>query len=163
MRKQLYLFLFIISLAQVTTGCSDNENMQEDVLGVDVNFTNIQLENGLNGLVEDQKVIVIYRDSASLANTSGLIGADFREIETDFESKLVVLVTMGIQPSSGFDIKIESVLDLGRYLELNILLTVPGVGCVEDDVLTYPYQLFEIDSRKEVVIHERYEARICVT
>lgn len=160
-KKYPFLIFLLLIILQVMAGCSDNESVQMEDGGVEVNFSIVSPIAGFNYVLVSTKKIEVFRESEFFNSTSLLNAAGISNLGTDFDSKQLVFMAMGTQPSSGYAISAENVLDYGGYLRLNIVYSVPGIGCVEDDVLTQPNQLLEVDSRKDVIIHERYVARVC--
>lgn len=63
----------------------------------------------------------------------------------DFKTHTVVLVALGEQNSGGSEIKIDQITESKEGLNISILNTKAGKGCVTTDVITYPYQIVQIE------------------
>ncbi len=70
----------------------------------------------------------------------------------DFENKMIVLVTMGIQNSGGYSIKVSTGIETDSDITLTVLETKPGASCATSDVMTFPYQIIELKKSKKEVI-----------
>jgi protease stability complex PrcB-like protein len=76
----------------------------------------------------------------------------------DFSKNMLILISMGRQPSSGYQTRITNLAENGKTLKVQIEETSPGGSCLASDVETYPCDLvltkkinkrlvFEVDRR----------------
>ena len=77
--------------------------------------------------------------------------------EIDFKNKLILLVTMGQKNSGGYTIKIDQLTETQDNITVTILETSPGKSCVTSEVLTFPYQIVEIDKTTKKLVFETKE------
>jgi hypothetical protein len=82
--------------------------------------------------------------------------------EVDFSREMVLLATLGSQPSAGYAIKIESaVADSARVL-VQVRRIAPGTGCALAAVVTQPVDLVRVPSSTlPVMFAERLERLDC--
>ena len=62
----------------------------------------------------------------------------------DFETKQLLLVTMGEQPSGGYTIKVKSIVKSPKGMVITIEDAKPGKSCNNTSALIYPFQLIEM-------------------
>ena len=59
----------------------------------------------------------------------------------DFRKNMLILISMGRQPSSGYQTRITSVVDTVQTLKVQIEETIPGRSCLVTDAETRPCDL----------------------
>ena len=64
--------------------------------------------------------------------------------EVDFSREMLLLAAMGAQPSGGYRIRIERVLDDGAELEAHVVHTSPGPRCGAIAAITHPVDVIRI-------------------
>jgi len=64
--------------------------------------------------------------------------------EVDFSHEMLLLAAMGAQPSGGYRIRIERVLDDGAELEAHVVQTSPGPRCGAIAAITHPVDVIRI-------------------
>jgi hypothetical protein len=64
--------------------------------------------------------------------------------EVPFEREMVLLASMGAQPSGGYRIRIERVLDEGEALEAHVVHVSPGPRCGAIAAITHPVDIVRI-------------------
>ncbi len=82
-----------------------------------------------------------------------------RPPEIDFDTNVVVAFYMGKQPTGGYAIEVEQVRELGGAIEVRVVATQPGSGCVTTQAITAPYQLVRIPVDDQPVRIERRTRR----
>jgi hypothetical protein len=78
--------------------------------------------------------------------------------EVDFEDEMVVLVSMGTRPSTGYYIELQEATWRGDRIEVRVVAVSPGRGCGVGDALTYPADLARMprtDLPVRFTIHQR--------
>ena len=65
----------------------------------------------------------------------------------DFTKKIVIVSTMGVQPSPGHDITIVKLEAVSSMVFVNILETKPGKVCSPLTVISRPFHIIETDAR----------------
>lgn len=69
----------------------------------------------------------------------------------DFESKQLLLITMGEQPSGGYASKVKSINSTPKGIIVTIEDTKPGKSCNTTSALIYPFQLVEMPKTEEAI------------
>lgn len=109
----------------------------------------------------NNKSIEIFRDQKYLDSAKSGYIAKISEENIDLKLSQLVLLNMGTQVSDGHAITAESVVDYGDHVKLHVLSSELGYGCVINLWLTHPFQLLKINSRKKLIVQERYERKPC--
>jgi hypothetical protein len=71
--------------------------------------------------------------------------------QIDFERRMVIVAAMGGKPSTGFGIRIDSVLTRGSAVEVHVVLGRPS-GCLEGQVFTAPVDIVEVARSGAIVL-----------
>jgi hypothetical protein len=79
--------------------------------------------------------------------------------EIDFDANVVVSLDMGQQPTGGHTIRVEQVQDTGEAIEVRVVATRAGDGCLTTQAVTRPFQLVRIPVDDQPVLIERYSRR----
>jgi len=154
------------------TGCSTTEDgvgSETPEPTMPANFSVIGSGSFLStGTVENStsfdgpKLQEVYSDQAAYEGALNRFALQLDSSDAiDFSTEQVVLLSMGTQNSGGYTIAVESVNDAGEFIELNVVLSSPGAGCLSIGALTHPYQVVTINSLKEVRIIERSVSEDC--
>lgn len=167
MKNYHFSIFTILIMLQLVTGCSSDENSEvmepaeAAALGTNIDFSIIA--SGASGYFSQSstKIFEIFRDQDSQNIANSLSGYGIPERTIEFESKQTILLTTGRKSNGSHTIAVESVVDYGEYVRLNVLLSVRGSGCAVTAAISHPYQFIEINSRKELVIHESYVVTTC--
>lgn len=140
-------------------GCSSANSGDES--GVPVSFTVISSGFNLTVGTNDPKLFETFQDQSSYDNALNTYSLRVDGEVIDFTSNQVVLISTGSRSSGGYGITTQSVRDAGDYIELSILLSSAGAGCVVITAFTHPYQVLKINSLKEVRTIERNVTESC--
>lgn len=146
-------------------GCSSNDNADANLVGLDVPFSIIaegDLPNS-DSVLQDVKRTEIYRTQQQLDAATGLFITDLPVFTVDFTTNQTVLVTLGIQSNIGSSFRVDGVFDYEEYVELHVTYEATGPGCLQLGAVNHPYKLVELNSRKIVVINERFELQECAS
>jgi len=82
--------------------------------------------------------------------------------EIDFTRRTIVAVFQGIQPSSGYEISINEIVETENTLEVVVKAFAPGDRCVVTGAVTRPFDIVEIEkTEKQVVFHVKHKVRNC--
>jgi hypothetical protein len=73
----------------------------------------------------------------------------------DFETKQLLLVTMGEQPNGGYSIKVSSIVKSPKGMVVTIEDAKPGKTCNNTSALIYPFQLIEMPKTDEKLSYLR--------
>ncbi len=71
---------------------------------------------------------------------------------TDVNTANFVILNMGEKPSGGHSISVESVRETADKIYIKVKETGPGEGEMATSVMTYPYAIVKVNSKKEIVI-----------
>ncbi len=106
-----------------------------------------------DGTKEDK---VYYSDSTS--DVQNFIN-DFKNLTDDKAPEFtgsMIISKSGTKSSGGYNMRVESVVDAGRYTVVTTLLEAPGKGCLVTLALTNPYIVIEIpDNHKEIKFNHK--------
>ena len=99
-----------------------------------------------SGLVDSARVIV--RDTATWRAVWQRINQPFIPPPTlpsiDFQRDMVIVAALGVKPSGGYDIMIEGADVDSSGVEISVVRSSPGHGCVLTDARTQPVDLARI-------------------
>jgi hypothetical protein len=80
----------------------------------------------------------------------------------DFTRRTIVAVFQGAQPSNGYEISIEEIVETETSLEVVIKAFAPWKRCVLTGIVTKPFDIVEIEkTEKEVLFHVKHKIRNC--
>ena len=74
-----------------------------------------------------------------------------------FESKMVLLVTMGEQNNGGFSIKVASITEHENNIIVIVEETIPGNSCMTTSVITFPYEIIEMPTTLKKIVFKNVE------
>jgi hypothetical protein len=72
--------------------------------------------------------------------------------QIDFSRKMLLVVTMGSEPTSGYAIVVDGVYEQGDQLEVVVHNVSPGRGCVTLQYMTQPADIVEVEKREGSVV-----------
>lgn len=70
----------------------------------------------------------------------------------DIQTSNFIVLNMGEKASEGYQIGIESVIETDKNIIIAIKETVPESTAMVSQVITYPYCIVKINSKKEIII-----------
>ena len=70
----------------------------------------------------------------------------------DVQTSNFVVLNMGEKTTSGYKINVESVTETDKNIIITVKETVPEPNAVVSQVITYPYCIVKINSKKEIII-----------
>ncbi len=123
------------------------------------------IDQGQNGTIEERKNYVIsntteWQDLWSLIHSSRNPAPPVPSV--DFTREKVLVAFQGQQPSGGYQITFESVVDSGDALDVYVKEYVPGAGCATATVITAPYHIVKIPKfDKALVSHSERAVVAC--
>jgi hypothetical protein len=83
--------------------------------------------------------------------------------EIDFAGRTLVAVFQGVQPSGGYEIAIQEIVETENALDVVVKAFAPGKRCVLPGAVTRPFDIVEIEkTEKEVVFHVKHRVRNCM-
>ena len=59
---------------------------------------------------------------------------------------------MGEKPTGGYKIGVESVVETDKNIIITVKETIPEPNAMVTQVMTYPYCIVKINSKKEIII-----------
>lgn len=89
---------------------------------------------GLSGFPRDERTRLVILDTAAWKQLSGSSTPP-----VDFSSEILLLVTMGVQPTAGYDITIRNVYVSQQELFVVVLEETPDLSCGALEILTAPW------------------------
>lgn len=72
--------------------------------------------------------------------------------ESDLQQSNFVILNMGQKPTGGYSIKVESVVETEKNIVVKVKETSPEPGAMLMQVITYPYCVVKINSKKEIIV-----------
>ncbi len=76
--------------------------------------------------------------------------------QIDFKRNMVVVASMGSRPNTGFSITIDSVVERGSLVEVDVVLGGSGSLCIQGQAMTNPVDIVEVArSARMVAFHDR--------
>lgn len=82
--------------------------------------------------------------------------------EIDFTLRTIVAVFQGVQPSGGYEIAIQEIVETENTLEVVVKAFAPGKRRVVPGAVTRPFDIVEIErTGKEAVFHVKHRVRNC--
>lgn len=80
----------------------------------------------------------------------------------DFTRRTIVAVFQGTQPTNGYEISIQEIVEAENSLEVAVKSIAPGKRCVVLGKVTRPFDIVEIEkTEKPVVFHVKQKIRKC--
>lgn len=70
----------------------------------------------------------------------------------DVQTSNFVVLNMGEKTTAGYKINVESVMETDKNIIITVKETVPEPNAVVSQVMTYPYCIVKINSKKEIII-----------
>jgi len=70
--------------------------------------------------------------------------------DLDFDQKIVIAVSMGNKPSTGYSIEIKKLLLETNELEVKLELRSPGDNCIVGFAITNPIHIIQFDKIPDV-------------
>lgn len=86
-----------------------------------------------------QRIMRAIRSQRELRNS--LRSSSARVPKVDFTKSMLILISMGRRPSSGYQTRITKLIETSETLRVEILEMVPGRSCEVADIETYPCDL----------------------
>ncbi|MEK6286273.1 MAG: protease complex subunit PrcB family protein [Acidobacteriota bacterium] len=82
--------------------------------------------------------------------------------EIDFTRRTIVAVFQGSQPSGGYEISIQELVETESSLEVFVKAFAPGKRCIVTGKISRPFDIIEIEkTEKQVVFHMKHKFRNC--
>ena len=70
----------------------------------------------------------------------------------DVQTSNFVVLNMGEKASGGYKIGVESVVETDKNIIITVKETIPEANAMVSQVMTYPYCIVKINSKKEIII-----------
>ncbi|MBC7845362.1 MAG: protease complex subunit PrcB family protein [Flavobacterium sp.] len=70
----------------------------------------------------------------------------------DTQTSNFVVLNMGEKSSGGYKIGIESVVETDKNIIITVKETIPEPNAMVSQVITYPYCIVKVNSKKEIII-----------
>lgn len=141
MKKSILLIGMVLVLFSCKTAMKTPEQkklyevlLQENDGGGNINFYEILSEpNEIKMLLNDEKL-------------KGKIST------TDVQESNFVILNMGQKPTGGYGITVDSVEETDKEIIVKIKELKPEPGAMLMQVITYPYTVVKINSKKQIVV-----------
>lgn len=127
------------------------------------NFTEISfttLSEGNNGGFLEQKNVVIkseekFQELWNEAYSNFMKKPPLPKV--NFETSVVVLVTMGEQSNGGYNIKVASVTEHENNIMVIVEEKIPGDNCMTTSMIAYPYEIIEFSRTYKELVFKNVE------
>ena len=73
----------------------------------------------------------------------------------DFEKSMLIAVTAGEKTNGGFKIKVASIIETSKSTVITIAESKPGEGCMTTSVMSYPFELIELQKIEKDITFKR--------
>ncbi|MBF7092394.1 protease complex subunit PrcB family protein [Flavobacterium sp. ALJ2] len=140
MKKVLVLFISVFAISCGTTKSVDKSTALYEVLtqrsdgGGNIRFFEILSEpNEIKMLLNDESL-------------KGKINGD------DIDKANYIILNMGEKSTGGYSIGVEKVEETDKNIVITVKETAPAPDSMVMQVITYPYAVVKINSKKEIVI-----------
>ncbi|MCV9933213.1 protease complex subunit PrcB family protein [Flavobacterium sp. LS1R47] len=140
MKKVLALFISVFAISCGTTKSVDKSTVLYEVLtqqsdgGGNIRFFEILSEpNEIKMLLSDESL-------------KGKIDGD------DIDKANYIILNMGEKSTGGYSIGVEKVEETDKNIIITVKETAPAPDSMVMQVITYPYAVVKINSKKEIVI-----------
>ena len=132
----LTLFLFSCSSTVKTTGSKPLFEVltQQADGGASIRFFEI---------LSESKEIAMLQNDEKLKN---------KIHPNDVQTSNFVVLNMGEKTSGGYKIGVESVVETDKNIIITVKETIPEANAMVSQVITYPYCIVKINSKKEIII-----------
>jgi hypothetical protein len=154
MEKLLRLAL-LSSLPLFIQGCGPDavaedqvNELNYSVIHSETSFVNIELQSKGHRVFSSQEAY-----ESELLNYSNEL-----PVSIDFTQSQVVLLDMGVRPTSGYSIGIEEITENEDYVLLTVALYISkscGNSVSYTQALTHPFEFVEVTTSKEILIEEK--------
>ncbi len=82
--------------------------------------------------------------------------------EIDFNEEMILVVFQGEKSTGGYGIEINKIVEKENAIEVLVIETLPGYGCMVTEALTSPYHIVKLQkSTKEVIFKTEKEITDC--
>lgn len=153
--------LLLLPFALCLQGCDDSN---ADPSSADTQAVSYQIlhQAAVNAYGDEtSKSAVLLRDYQSYEDELIKRSSD-SAAAVNFDTHSVLLIDMGPKPTSGYRIRLDSLVTEGDYVRAQVIHSVSsGPNCNFGTALTNPYTFIEIESRKDVFVTEKVEVSDC--
>lgn len=113
-----------------------------------------------SGLVHPTRIVV--HDAATFAALwTGAFG-DYPVPMVDFTRQMVIVASMGAQPTGGYLIRVDDVASESGRVSIRIVSAVPGRGCLVTQAPTQPVDFALVSGVSgRIEFHDRTESTVC--
>ncbi len=129
--KIMTIFLIIFLLPVIFAGCA-GENIEFETLAA-----------GYNSQEVEPSYYVI-KDEERLKEVWDKIG-EGNAAEADFEKNMVIAVFQGEQPTGGFEIKVNKIVETKENLNVYVKEIVPDPSDIVTQALSSPYHIIKLE------------------
>lgn len=72
----------------------------------------------------------------------------------DFKTETILLVALGARNNGGYQLKINSVHELGNELTINYTETTPNPKCTNTQAIVFPYEFISIPKTSKKIVYK---------
>lgn len=147
-RKRLFLLCLVIGIVVIFLVL---QTLGYTGIGIRVNF--LTISKGRNSGFETTEHRVI-QDNTAWANLWNLTPQTYPTPDpppqVNFSEKMIIAVSMGIRPTTGYEIEIKEIIDTGLTVVVKIQNTYPTEAVFE--MMTSPYHIVEIEKISKPIV-----------
>ncbi|MDH5711980.1 MAG: protease complex subunit PrcB family protein [Gammaproteobacteria bacterium] len=147
------LFLSIIFTSVFLSGCLPDSNAETPVPTVPFSVI-ASGDYPASGSFENRK-LEVFRNQASLDASLATYAQLSQPYIVDFSTSQAILINVGQRTSGGYSVKTDVVQEFSDHIKVFTTLTKPGNGCLTTLALTYPFEIIEVQSTKEVIFEQQ--------
>lgn len=157
MRSLVFLSVFIFLIS-----CKESKKITSKsnptIVSTPVNYSVIK--SGINGDFPTQKKLVITNEEEfkkAWANAFKNFLKKDTPPKIDFETKLIILVTMGEKSSGGYTINISDISENKNKVVVTVLNSIPEASCPTTSALTFPFEFIQLDKTTKEIVFKTIE------
>ena len=149
-RKRLFLLCIVIGIVVIFLVL---QTLGYTGIGIRMNFQTVSKAFHSRIVTAEYRVIQDNTEWANLWNLSQQIYPTPDPLpQVNFSEKMIIAVSMGIRPSSGYEIEVKEIIDSGLTVVVKVQNTYPAEGYGVLDIMTSPYHIVEIEKISRPII-----------
>lgn len=149
--------IIAILITLILVACSSASGT--DTSAETMDFVVLVQEGAPVGGTFTEKQVKVISNQDSLNQQSEIYGVEYFTV--DFSSSKVLIVDMGQRITGGYSVDVTSIEIHPGNVRANVVLTVPGAGCIVTEALTNPFMFVEVGTRQEILVSELLETTDC--
>ncbi len=143
--KRIFLTLTIIATLIINSSCSTKQAVVE----TPKLFEMLTQQNDGGASIKFYEILTESKEIAMLQSDEHLRN---KIKSTDTDTANFIILNMGEKPTGGFSVAVDSVTELDNMVIVSVKESSPEPGAMVTQVISYPYAIVKINSKKQIVI-----------